>query len=101
MARPHGGTPDRSENDILVDDRSDPDYRAAMTYPVKTASSPDQAPDQAADQESDHAPVRASRRRWRALAVALLLLTPPLAAIVYVLVLFQPFADSVGGCGGG
>src|SRR5262245_23808952 len=94
-----------SENDVLVDDRSDSEYRAVMTYPVCTAPPPDQASEQTEDltpdQASDHAPVRASRRCWRTVAVALLLLMPLLAAIAYVLVLVQPFADPVGGCGGG
>jgi hypothetical protein len=43
-----------------------------------------------------------TRRRRRALACTLLLLLLiPLAGITAFLVIVQPFADSVGGCGGG
>jgi hypothetical protein len=45
-------------------------------------------------------PPAARRRHRRVLAVVALMLVPFAGVAVY-LVLYQPFADAVGGCGGG
>jgi hypothetical protein len=75
-----------------------------MTHPNWPAEAEQARPEQARPEQtwpgSTGEPAAAPSRRRPLLFIALMLL-PLLGILAFLIVVYQPFADAVGGCGGG